>query len=109
MAEAAAAADPRPVHCWVVSVVMIDSHWVAVVLSSAARLLQPAAAAMSGPEPAPVYMSAEVMSGGIAAKSKTIFLYPVSFTEFRFLLTTCDRVGTRSLDGRRFGHDEGLD
>src|SRR6516225_3445507 len=86
MAEAAAAADPRPVHCWVVSVVMIDSHWVAVVLSSAARLLQPAAAAISGPEPAPVYMSAEVMSGGIAAKSKTIFLYPVSFERMCFLV-----------------------
>ena len=36
-AAAAAAADPAPVHCSVVSAVMIDSHWVAVVLSSAAR------------------------------------------------------------------------
>jgi hypothetical protein len=41
---------------------------------------------MSGPEPAPVYMSAEVISGGIAANSKTIFLYPVSFDRTSFLV-----------------------
>jgi hypothetical protein len=50
-----------------------------VVLNSAARLFQAVAAAISGPAPAPAYMSAEFISGGIAAKSNTIFLYPVSF------------------------------
>jgi hypothetical protein len=62
----------------VVSNVIIDSHCVAVVLSSAARLFQAIAAAMSGPAPAPAYIRLEVISGGIAAKSKTIFLYSVS-------------------------------
>jgi hypothetical protein len=32
---------------------------------------------MSGPAPAPLYMSDEVISGGTPA-SKTIFFYPVS-------------------------------
>jgi hypothetical protein len=73
-AEAAAAVDPAPVHSSVVKVVMIDSHWAAEVLSSAARFAHDVAAAMSGPEPAPEYMSAEVTSGGIAPKSITIFV-----------------------------------
>ena len=58
---------------------MIDSHEVAVVLNSAARLLQAEAAAISGPEPAPVYIIAELTSGGRAAKLKTICLPFFSF------------------------------
>ncbi|BDB44652.1 hypothetical protein IWGMT90018_50980 [Mycobacterium kiyosense] len=52
-AAAAADADPAPVHCSVVNWVRIDSYWVAVVLSSEARLFQAVAAAISGPEPEP--------------------------------------------------------
>src|ERR1700757_3509507 len=69
-AAAAAAADPAPVHCSVVSNEMIDSHWVAVVLISAARLAHDVAAAISGPAPAPVYIIAEMMSGGMPARPK---------------------------------------
>src|SRR6185437_6174441 len=83
-AAAAAAADPGPVHCSPVNVPMIDSQEVAVVLNSAARLLHVVAAAMRGPAPAPAYISAELISGGKAAKSKTIS-YPVPLSEFRYL------------------------
>jgi hypothetical protein len=51
---------------------MIESQEVAVVLSSAARLLQAVDAAISGPEPAPVYKNAELTSGGKAANGKTM-------------------------------------
>ena len=85
-AAAAAAADPAPVHCSAVSVEMIDSHWVAVVLSSAARLAYAVAAAMSGPAPAPAYMSAEVISGG-SCKIKNHFCIPFLLSvEFRFVV-----------------------
>ncbi len=90
-AAAAAAADPAPVHCSPVNVPTIDSQEDAVVLSSAARLLQAVAAAMSGPEPAPAYMRLELISGGKAAKSRTIFLYPVLLLES--CLLWCARDG----------------
>lgn len=82
-AAAAAAADPPPVHCSVVSNETIDSHWVAVALTSAARLAYAVAAAMSGAEPAPAYMSEEVTSGGIAEKSSTICVFR-SLCRFEF-------------------------
>src|SRR5690349_19995921 len=103
-AAAAAAADPPPVQLSVVSNETIDSHWVAVELTSAARLAYAAAAAMSGAAPGPMYTSVEVISGGIAAKSKTIcLLAPFIRSNFASL----NRA--RCLDGRRFRHDDRLD
>src|SRR6185312_13919536 len=104
-AAAAAAADPPPVHCSVVNNETIDSHWVAVALTSAARLAYAAAAAMNGPEPAPAYMSEEVISGGIAENSSTICVLR-SLSLFEFDVYPGDRGG---LDGRRFRHDDRLD
>ena len=63
---------------------MIDSHEVAVVLNSAARLLQAEAAAISGPEPAPVYIIAELISGGRAAKFEN-HLSSVPFVRVRLV------------------------
>ncbi|GAB7145689.1 hypothetical protein LRC484719_42910 [Mycobacterium riyadhense] len=68
-AAAAAESDAGPSHSWPVSSDITASKEVAVELSSTAKPFHAAAADSSGPAPAPEYISAELTSGGNAAKS----------------------------------------
>jgi hypothetical protein len=70
----AIATEDGPSHSPSVSSEITDWQAAAVMLSSAAVLFQADPAAIIGPDPGPAYMRAELISGGNAAKSKTISL-----------------------------------
>src|ERR1700727_3432292 len=61
-------ADEGPSHVPVVWVVIAFWYWVAVASKSAASPSQAVAASNNGPDPAPWYISAELISGGISEK-----------------------------------------
>ena len=67
------ASEDGPIHCpFDARPETTESNDVADAYKSAANPSQPAAAASSGPEPAPAYIRAELISGGKKAKSRTI-------------------------------------
>ncbi|VAZ93859.1 hypothetical protein LAUMK35_02441 [Mycobacterium pseudokansasii] len=66
------AAEDGPTHWSPVSWEITDWQMRAVVPNSSARSFHAAAAPISGPDPAQVYMRVELISGGNAAKPKTI-------------------------------------
>src|SRR5580704_9956414 len=67
-AAAAMCADDGPSHVPVVRSVTAVWYWVAVASKSAASPSQAVAASNNGPDPAPWYISAELISGGISEK-----------------------------------------
>ena len=67
-AAEAMCADDGPSHVPVVRLVIAVWYWVAVASKSAASPFQAVAASNNGPDPAPWYISAELISGGISEK-----------------------------------------
>ena len=67
-AAVAICVDDVPSHGPVVRLVTAVWYWVAVASRSAANPSHAVAASNNGPDPAPEYISAELISGGISEK-----------------------------------------
>src|ERR1700730_12643364 len=91
-------ADDGPSHVPVVRLVIAVWYWVAVASKSAASPSHAVAASNNGPDPAPWYISAELISGGIS--EKLIYLRPDRSCRGVSRLGQC--VGARA--GAQCGH-----
>src|ERR1700727_2075972 len=104
-AAAAICADDGPSHVPVVRLVIAVWYWVAVASKSAANPFHAVAASNNGPDPAPWYIRAELISGGIS--EKLIYLRPDRSCRDVGRLGECVGAGARAQCGHQLLVDLG--